>query len=32
MPTKDVFGNSIDLYSDTSLYYGPVYVEAEVRP
>jgi hypothetical protein len=29
MPTKDVFGNSIDLYSDTSLYYGPVYVVSQ---
>jgi hypothetical protein len=26
MPTKNVFGNSVDLYSDVSLYYGPVYV------
>jgi hypothetical protein len=26
MPTKNVFGNSVDLYSDVSLYYGLVYV------
>lgn len=26
MPTKNVFGNSVDIYSDVSLYYGPVYV------
>jgi len=28
MPTKDVFGNSVDLYSDVSLYYGPVIVQS----
>jgi hypothetical protein len=26
MPTKDILGNSVDLYLDVSLYYGPVYV------
>ena len=28
MPTKDVFGNSVDVYSDVSLYYGPVIVQS----
>ena len=28
MPTKNVFGNSVDLYSDVSLYYGPVIVRS----
>jgi hypothetical protein len=26
MPTKNVFRNSVELYSDVSLYYRPVYV------